>query len=351
MSKSKTGAKVAIGILAAALLIGGLGAATRGFRNWDPQTWFDNWGKGDESSSEDTVEEGENLQLRVFGGPKFAATAQVGSEKKVVATIKNESTDPRIRWESSDPTKVKVLKEYTVSGEENTITLASLFAGEVTVKAYPALQQEDGAEVTCTFANEITTKEAVGIIAMTDKSVISGSGTVVQGYTAFATHLKEQMPGVFDWAVGEEDELSLNGGVASKTSWGDSSHYYKVDLDSQSYPAFSAPSDRNHLAFAVYAGTGVEGAEALPADLDAGEVKAEFAQEQPIPNHIFVQGNNYIALVPLLFTDLTGFPPAVGQFNEYYSFGGLEEDKIYVDEFVEATGVEVDSPTVVFNQK
>ena len=194
MSKSKTGAKVAIGILAAALLIGGLGAATRGFRNWDPQTWFDNWGKGDESSSEDTVEEGENLQLRVFGGPKFAATAQVGDTKTATATvIPSNATDKRVTWVSSDPTKVSVANKYTNSGEANTIRLESLFAGEVTVTAYPTLLgPEKGAAITVTFGNAPQTMYGNAFLAQTEQVGIE--------------HFAEQMSGVWDWLDGERTE-------------------------------------------------------------------------------------------------------------------------------------------------
>ena len=44
--KSNTAAKVAISIIALGLVAGALGAATRGFRNWNPETWFNYRGQG-----------------------------------------------------------------------------------------------------------------------------------------------------------------------------------------------------------------------------------------------------------------------------------------------------------------
>ena len=41
--KGKTAIKVTAGVLAAGLLIGGLAALTRGFTNWEPSTWLDQW--------------------------------------------------------------------------------------------------------------------------------------------------------------------------------------------------------------------------------------------------------------------------------------------------------------------
>ena len=73
----KTGTKVFLGVLASAILVGGLGALTRGFTNWDPDTWLDQWQTEDPNDSEDpngsdedTKVEGEKVEV---AGLAFAA--------------------------------------------------------------------------------------------------------------------------------------------------------------------------------------------------------------------------------------------------------------------------------------
>ena len=87
----------------------------------------------------------------------FAADAKAGDTKTVTATITNaDAMDKRIRWESSDPSKVSVVKETTESGVANTLKLEEEFTGEVTIYAYPELLgKEKGASITATFENAI----------------------------------------------------------------------------------------------------------------------------------------------------------------------------------------------------
>ena len=323
MSKSKTGAKVAIGILAAALLIGGLGAATRGFRNWDPQTWFDNWGKGDESSSEDTVEEGENLQLRVFGGPRFAATAQVGDTKTATATVTpSNATDKRVTWVSSDPTKVSVANKYTNSGEANTIRLESLFAGEVTVTAYPTLLgPEQGAAVTVTFGNAPQTMYGNAFLAQTEQVGIE--------------HFAEQMSGVWDWLDGERTEpLELNGGVVYDKPWGNDEIY--INFSEDSWQVSSEDS-----FWLIVLGQGREGAEGLPEDIGLGSIYFDDADIGHTADFVSVRGNEFIAFLSVNEWDI--------QWNQNYTYKiGDAEFTFFYEQFFDANGVEVDSPTIEF---
>ena len=323
MSKSKTGLKAAIGILAAALLIGGLGAATRGFRNWDPQTWFDNWGKGDESSSEDTVEEGENLQLRVFGGPKFAATAQVGDTKTATATvIPSNATDKRVTWVSSDPTKVSVANKYTKSGEANTIRLESLFAGEVTVTAYPTLLgSEKGAAITVTFGNAPQTMYGNAFLAQTEQVGIE--------------HFAEQMSGVWDWLEGERTEpLELNGGVVYDKPWGNDDLFIDFSEDDITM------NDEDSF-WLIVLGQGREGAEGLPEDIGLGQL---YVHDSPIgatADFVSVKGNEFIAFVSVTDSSLQS------DNNITFKIGDAAFTFLW-ERFRDATGVQVDSPTIEF---
>ena len=305
MSKSKTGAKVAIGILAAALLIGGLGAATRGFRNWDPQTWFDNWGKGDESSSEDTVEEGENLQLRVFGGPS-----------------PSNATDKRVTWVSSDPTKVSVANKYTNSGEANTIRLESLFAGEVTVTAYPTLLgPEQGAAVTVTFGNAPQTMYGNAFLAQTEQVGIE--------------HFAEQMSGVWDWLDGERTEpLELNGGVVYDKPWGNDEIY--INFSEDNWQVSSEDS-----FWLIVLGQGREGAEGLPEDIGLGSIYFDDADIGHTADFVSVRGNEFIAFLSVNEWDI--------QWNQNYTYKiGDAEFTFFYEPFYDADGVEVGSPTIEF---
>ena len=73
--------------------------------------------------------------------------------------------DKRIRWESSDPSKVSVAKETTSSGESNSLTMESEFTGEVTIYAYPELLgKESGATVVATFENGIQNFFLFGLV-------------------------------------------------------------------------------------------------------------------------------------------------------------------------------------------
>ena len=146
-NKGKTALKVVAGVLAAGILVGGLTVLTRGFTNWEPSTWLDQW-KGDPSDT--GVTEANGVKLQVQGGPMFASDARAGDSKQITATITNaDAMDKRVRWESSDPSKVSVGKSTTESGEANSIELKdSSFAGSVTIYAYPELLGKDkGASV------------------------------------------------------------------------------------------------------------------------------------------------------------------------------------------------------------
>ena len=82
----KTTTKVFLGVLASAILVGGLAALTRGFTNWEPSTWLDQW-KGDPSDT--GVTEANGVKLQVQGGPMFASDARAGDSKRITATITN----------------------------------------------------------------------------------------------------------------------------------------------------------------------------------------------------------------------------------------------------------------------
>ena len=153
--KSNTAAKVAISIIALGLVAGALGAATRGFRNWDPETWFNYWGQGEPEESDPIESEpgdeeigGTDVNVLLRGGRSFASKSSVGDTKEVIATLLasdgetpvDDSTpnniapsDDRILWESSDPSKVSVAESITHSGEANQLQLKSLFSGEPSI--------------------------------------------------------------------------------------------------------------------------------------------------------------------------------------------------------------------------
>ena len=101
-------------------------------------------------SSQTQVFEG-GVKLNVIGGAKFASSASIGDSKQITATITNaDAMDKRIRWESSDPSKVSVGQAITQSGEPNTIKLESDFEGTVTIKAWAALASDYWASATVT---------------------------------------------------------------------------------------------------------------------------------------------------------------------------------------------------------
>ena len=50
----KTSTKIVIGMLATTVLVGGLAALTRGFTNWEPSTWLDQW--KDDPDDSDIIE-------------------------------------------------------------------------------------------------------------------------------------------------------------------------------------------------------------------------------------------------------------------------------------------------------
>ncbi len=249
----KTSTKVVIGALAASLLVGGLAALTRGFTNWDPDTWLDQW-KEDPNDTE--VIEANGVKLQVQGGPMFASDARAGDSKQITATITNaDAMDKRIRWESSDPSKVSVAKSSTESGEANSIELKdSGFAGSVTIYVYPELLGKDkgaSVEVISNAGNEPQTVFLEGYIA----NVANGPMRYVRDYEDAGG-----MPDTWqDWDGYHQLEGDVILGAYSAGSNGVGVY---ADMDDD-VPYIGFNVDELYLVFYF---EGVEGCTELPSD-------------------------------------------------------------------------------------
>ena len=248
----KTSTKIVIGMLATTVLVGGLAALTRGFTNWEPSTWLDQW-KDDPDDSD--IIEANGVKLQVQGGPMFAAEARAGDSKQITATITNaDAMDKRIRWESSDPSKVSIAKSATESGEANNIELKdSSFAGSVTIYAYPELLGKDkgaSVEVISNAGNEPRTVFLEGWIA-----------NLANGPMRYAREYDEvDMPETWqDW----DGYYQLEGDVIlGAYSAGSNGVGVYADMDSD-VPYIGFNVDEAYLVFYF---EGVDGCTELPAD-------------------------------------------------------------------------------------
>ena len=262
----KTTTKVFLGVLASAILVGGLAALTRGFTNWEPSTWLDQW-KGDPSDT--GAIEANGVKLQVQGGPMFASDARAGDSKQITATITNaDAMDKRVRWESSDPSKVSVGKSTTESGEANTIVLESEFEGAVTVYAYPELLSKDeGASVsiTCDLVNSVQTLEA-GMLVFTEEK-----------YSGTLDLEKSVWRNFFDNAA-EDEYLDYEiGWHAVKQSY-PNFHGYSITFEQDEKigvykVGFNGSVTNKEMVYVMLKGVGKDGYDQLPTD-DIGTVTA-----------------------------------------------------------------------------
>ena len=292
-NKGKTALKVAAGVLAAGILVGGLAALTRGFSNWEPSTWLDQWKKEKPTDSEeDAKAENGKMEMILKGGPKFATSASVGDTKSVTASIVDNSTDKRIAWSSSDPTKVEIAKSLTDSGEDNTIKLKKLFAGEVKIKAFPALLSEsEGVEITVTYDNAVERLEAIGIAVGSQAFPVTAS--------LLSEHAREILEYDDSHTTGEEiwlgrtdhGDIQTGGFAVCDSSYGDQTSYVYFDGSKVSVSPTS-------VSFLLLRGYGRDGAEGLPSDIGNGSLDNSTAAVYLRPT-TFVRGNECLVGIQL----------------------------------------------------
>ena len=334
----KTSTKVIVGALGASLLVGGLAALTRGFTNWEPSTWLDQWKKEKPTDSEeDTKVENGKMEMLLKGGPKFAASASVGDAKSVTVSIVDNSTDKRIAWSSSDPTKVEIAKSLTDSGEDNTIKLKKLFAGEVKIKAFPALLSEsDGVEITVTYDNAVERLEAIGI-AVGSQSFPVTTSLLSEHAREILEYDDSHTPGEEVW-LGRTDHggIQTGGFAVCDCSYGDQTSYVYFDGSDVSVSPTS-------VSFLLLRGYGREGAEALPSDIGNGTIDNSIAAVYLRPT-TFVMGNECLVGIQLEGAQLSDKSWIVD-----YKLGEASYD-ITVERFVAATSnsIQVDRTNVEF---
>ena len=344
----KTGTKIFLGVLASAILVGGLGALTRGFTNWNPDTWLDQWKTDDpeDSDEEDTKVEGEKLEMLMKGGPKFASRAVINDTKEVTATIKNADAamDKRIKWESSDPSKVAVTKATTNSGEVNTIQLKAYFSGTVTISAYPALLGKDsGASVTVTYDNLVQSLEG-GVVIFDDEITPAGA---TKGHSAFADYFGSEQT-----APREADGLTAmksSGAVTAAGQYENFVYYQETDGSGEFAVGGTLMSLAGHRQiYVMLHGVGQEGCENLPEDIDATLYSVTKSRDVTSQYRIqtIVDGNESWTYICF---DLQGTSSNTGFQNEIFRFEtGEATYQITTKAFVHASGVDVSTPTITF---
>jgi hypothetical protein len=180
----KTIVIIAAGALAAAAAFGAAYHYSAGFRDWVASNLD---GGASSSSSHPSSSDGEAsspdgaLSLRIAGGAKFAAT--VGATKTATATLSpSTATDLNILWSSGDVSKVTVAKAATTSGVSNTLTLAAVFTGTVSI----TIKAEADNSIAATIA--VSCYNAVGQATFYGVDVGDGSPLAEQG-DAFGTYV------------------------------------------------------------------------------------------------------------------------------------------------------------------
>ena len=329
-------------MLASAILVGGLGALTRGFTNWDPDTWLDQWQTEDPNDSEDpngseedTKVEGEKVEMLMKGGPKFASRSAINDTKTVTATIKNADAamDKRIKWESSDSTKISVGKATTNSGESNTVKLVKYFSDTVTIYAYPYLGDAgDGATIEVTYENLVQSLSFAGVFYDDDGDTVGHLDLVVDDPSFYS---------YFNGASQDPSEVSFN--IASKTSIAGEDYFIYLDRRDE-IPAISGyekDADPKSTLYAVFRGAGREGCESLQVEglgsLDGEPIEGDIA-------YVDVSGNGCYAVVPVMM--LKQVVPTIAA-TKTYSLGDAQINYRILD-FVHASGVDVSENAIVF---
>ena len=352
-NEMKTGTKVFLGVLASAILVGGLGALTRGFTNWDPDTWLDQWQTEDpeDSDEEDTKVEGEKVEMLMKGGPKFASRSAINDTKTVTATIKNADAamDKRIKWESSDSTKISVGKTTTNSGESNTVKLAKYFSGTVTIYAYPSLLgKESGASIEVTYDNAVQSLEG-GVIIFDDETSGQGSSSVDKNHAAWVNYFET------DQSEPREAEgltaMKSSGAVTAKTD-SENFVYYSSEEGSCGF-ALGGGSIMDMTGgrqiWVMLHGVGQEGCDNLPGD-DDGTLYSVASSQEAAPEHrieAIFDGNE--CWVYVCFDLGTSVTTNTGFENEAFRYElGDASFQITTKAFVHASGVDVSENAIVF---
>ena len=348
----KTGTKIFLGVLASAILVGGLGALTRGFTNWNPDTWLDQWKTEEppapDDSEDDTQIEGEEVNLLLKGAPKFASRAAINDTKEVTATLNNAQAamDKRIKWESSDPAKVAVTKATTNSGEANTLTLKAYFSGTVTISAYPALLgKESGASVSVTYENLVQSLE--GGVVIFDDEISSSSGNLTKGHSAWTDYFGNEQTEAREY----EGMTAMKTSRAVTASGQYENFLYYQETDGSGEFALGgtvASFIGGRQVYVMLHGVGQEGCENLPDDDDGTLYSVTKSQDVTAQHRIetVIEGNeswSYICFDMQNKTSNAGFD------NEVFRFEiGEATYQITTKAFVHATGVSVSSPTITF---
>ena len=383
--KSNTAAKVAIGIIALGLVAGALGAATRGFRNWDPETWFNYWGQGEPEESDPIESEpgdeeigGTDVNVLLRGGRSFASKSSVGDTKEVIATLLasdgetpvDDSTpsdiapsDDRILWESSDPSKVSVAESITHSGEANQLQLKSLFSGEVQIMVKPLLSAP-GTETTFTvdYQSLVQSLKVVGWYTpdarenpFADWS--ETSSTAYQDYKRqVASDFERDYNQVMDWMVqGDYSGIIETVAASAKVSNQDMTdfdslenplHFYKRKANDSMFRG--ATLFHHDIAYVLVKGTAADGAEDLDIASMTPQISIDGGQyEDPaFENKLRLsQGDNateaygYFMIEGLLAADKT---------IQYTYTVGDASVTFMLNRFVASGGVQTDSESVHF---
>ena len=344
-NEMKTGTKVFLGVLASAILVGGLGALTRGFTNWDPDTWLDQWQTEDpeDSDEEDTKVEGEKLEMLMKGGPKFASRAVIGDTKTVTATIKNADAamDKRIKWESSDSTKISVGKATTNSGEANTVSLVKYFSGTVTISAYPYLGDAgDGATIEVTYENLVQSLEGGVVIydetgvGFSDPSGIAGlKGYFESEVTDFTTDL--------GW-----------GDTAVKKSQGFNDYYIYYEASGKAAISIGGEfATGNETLAIILKGTGQEGCDTVGIEEGdhggKGTLTCVTNSTDMTGGSVYVGVDGNEAWIAIRIT-AQYFASTLKSDMEFRYEVGDASYEFTAKKFVYASGVDVSSPTITF---
>ena len=305
--KSNTAAKVAISIIALGLVAGALGAATRGFRNWDPETWFNYWGQGEPEESDPIESEpgdeeigGTDVNVLLRGGRSFASKSSVGDTKEVIATLLasdgetpvDDSTpnniapsDDRILWESSDPSKVSVAESITHSGEANQLQLKSLFSGEVEITVKPLLASPSTATTfTVDYQSLVKSLQIVGWYTpdALENPFADWSNTSSGAYEQYKSEVGNKFKQDYNQAMYWVEQGDYSSVMEATSGSAKISNQAMVGGDSLENPLHFYDQEGNFrqatlfhhdIAYVLVKGTAAEGAE----DLDLGAMTPEIS--------------------------------------------------------------------------